>query len=79
MVVMVGNHEALAIVAEQRKLMEETKADAARLSGRDAKKDDYFLQVADQSGNSLDLPPEEKKSIIIAMSLHEKGRAALKK
>jgi len=79
MVVMVGNHEVLAIVAEQRKLMEETKADAARLSGRDAKKDDYFLQVADQSGNSLDLPPEEKKSIIIAMSLHEKGRAALKK
>eukprot|EP00092_Neocalanus_flemingeri_P007331 GFUD01007917.1.p1 GENE.GFUD01007917.1~~GFUD01007917.1.p1 ORF type:complete len:590 (+),score=221.00 GFUD01007917.1:891-2660(+) len=79
MVVLVGDHEALAIVAEQRKMMEETKSDAARLSGRDKNRDDYFLQVADQSGKSLDLPAEEKKSLIIAMSLHEKGRAALKK
>ena len=27
----------------------------------------------------LDLPPEEKRSLVIAMSLHEKGRAALKR
>jgi len=79
MVVLVGDNEAMAIVAEQRKMLEETKADAARLSERDSNKDDYFLQVADQSGKSLDLPPTEKKSLIIAMSLHEKGRAALKK
>jgi len=79
MVVLVGDNEALAIVAEQRKMLEETKADAARLSGRDSNKDDFALQVADQSGKSLDLPPEEKRSLIIAMSLHEKGRAALKK
>ena len=79
MVVLVGDIEALAIVAEQRKMMDETKADAARLSGRDSNKDDYFLQVADQSGKSLDLPAGEKRSLIIAMSLHEKGRAALKK
>ena len=39
----------------------------------------FFLQVADQSGKSVDLPPAEKKAIIIAMSLHEKGRAALKR
>ena len=79
MVVLVGDNEAMAIVAEQRKMLEETKADAARLSERDSNKDDYFLQVADQSGKSLDLPPTEKKSLIIAMSLHEKGKAALKK
>ena len=36
-------------------------------------------QVADQSGKPLDLPPEEKRSLVIAMSLHEKGRAALKR
>jgi len=70
---------AMAIVAEQRRMLEETKADAARLSQRSAGKDDYSLQVADQSGKSLDLPPEEKKSLIIAMSLHEKGRASLKR
>jgi hypothetical protein len=34
--------------------------------------------VADQSGRALELPPEERKSLIIAMSLHEKGRTALK-
>merc|ERR1712173_317203 len=79
MVVLIGDNEAMAIVAEQRKMLDETKADAARLSERDSNKDDYFLQVADQSGKSLDLPPKEKKSLIIAMSLHEKGRTALKK
>ena len=41
--------------------------------------DDYYLQVADQRGKSLDLPQAERTSLIIAMSLHEKGRAALKK
>jgi hypothetical protein len=37
-----------------------------------------LLKVADQSGRALELPPEERKSLIIAMSLHEKGRTALK-
>ena len=36
-----------------------------------------IAQVADQSGRSLQLPAAEKKALIIAMSLHEKGRAAL--
>ena len=36
-----------------------------------------IVQVADQSGRSLQLPAAEKKALIIAMSLHEKGRAAL--
>ena len=71
--------EALKIVAEQRRMLEQTKLDAERLSRKDSTRDDHFLQVADQSGKSLDLPQEEKTSLIIAMSLHEKGRAALKK
>ena len=79
MVILLADTEAMRIVAEQRKMLEQTRADAERLSGRDSNKDDYFLQVADQSGKSLDLPQEEKRSLIIAMSLHEKGRAALKK
>ena len=71
--------EALTIVAEQRKMLQQTKADAERLSARDSTRDDYYLQVADQRGKSLDLPQAERTSLIIAMSLHEKGRAALKK
>jgi len=79
MIILIQDSEALKIVAEQRRMLEQTKQDAERLSGRDSTRDDYFLQVADQSGKSLDLPQEEKTSLIIAMSLHEKGRAALKK
>lgn len=35
--------------------------------------------ILDQSGKTIDIPKEERKSLIIAMSLHEKGRASLKK
>ena len=34
------------VVSEQRKMLEEIKADAARLGQKDASKDDHFLQVA---------------------------------
>ena len=66
-------------MAQQRKILEQTKADAERLSTRNPTMDSHYLQVADQSGKSLDLPQAERTSLIIAMSLHEKGRAALKK
>ena len=59
--------------------LEETKADAARLGGRDGTKDDFSLQIADQTGKALDLPAGERRALVVAMSLHEKGRAALKK
>jgi len=74
-----ASSEAMNVVAEQRKMLDGIKADAARLGEKDATKDDHFLQVADQSGKSVDLPPAERKALIIAMSLHEKGRAALKR
>merc|ERR1719431_62332 len=79
MVVKVGISKDMQVVEEQRRMLEETKQDAARLGSRDSIKDEHYLQVADQSGKSLDLPPEERRALIIAMSLHEKGRAALKK
>lgn len=37
-----------------------------------------FFKVADQSGKTLELPHEERRSLVTAMALHEKGRAALK-
>ncbi|KAK7113138.1 hypothetical protein V1264_012483 [Littorina saxatilis] len=41
--------------------------------------DDVGVQITDQHGRSLDLPKEEKRALTLAMTLHEKGRAALKK
>ena len=40
-----ASHEAMNVVSEQRKMLEEIKADAARLGQKDAAKDDHFLQV----------------------------------
>jgi hypothetical protein len=33
----------------------------------------------DQSGKMIELPKDERRAIIIAMSLHEKGKSAIKK
>jgi len=78
MVVKVGDTKAMSAMEEQVRRLEETKADAARLGGRDGAQDDFSLQIADQSGKPLDLPAGEKRALVVAMSLHEKGRAALK-
>ncbi len=67
--------ESLQILQKQRNLMEMAKMDA-ELLGSDSSSG---LVVADQSGKSLNLPPDEHKALIIAMSLHEKGRAAIKR
>ena len=79
MIILLQDTEALTIVAQQRKILDQTRADAERLSTRSSSRDEFYLQVADQRGKSLDLPQTERTSLIIAMSLHEKGRAALKK
>ena len=52
------------------------KADADLLASQ---QDKNYLRIADQSGNIIDLPFEEKKSLAVAMALHEKGRSALKR
>ncbi|RZF48616.1 hypothetical protein LSTR_LSTR010621 [Laodelphax striatellus] len=40
---------------------------------------DPYLQITDQAGNSLYLPDEERKSLVTAMTLHEQGRAEMKR
>ena len=39
----------------------------------------HRLELTDQSGKELELPKAEKDALVMAMSLHEKGRAAMKK
>ncbi|MCP3661552.1 MAG: hypothetical protein GY696_03485 [Gammaproteobacteria bacterium] len=74
------SHQQAQVVDEQRSLLlDQTKADAERLGAKTAGKDDFALQIADQSGRALNLPEAEHKALIIAMSLHEKGRECLEK
>ncbi|XP_019749434.1 NEDD8 ultimate buster 1 [Hippocampus comes] len=47
--------------------------------GSDSLQTTPFLEVADQKGNPLKIPHKEKKALILAMGLHEKGRALMKR
>jgi len=40
---------------------------------------DYYAQISDQRGRPIDLPAAERRALTLAMVLHEKGRAALKR
>lgn len=55
--------------------LEAVKADMNLLTADD----NYYMQLEDQAGNSINIPQHEKRSLICAMTLHEKGRSALKK
>ncbi|KAJ9594376.1 hypothetical protein L9F63_014199, partial [Diploptera punctata] len=77
-VILQSNPKELQAFESRHRQLESTRADAKLLADR-SNDNNYYLQVADQAGNTLNLPPEEKKALVIAMSLHEKGRAALKK
>lgn len=38
-----------------------------------------MTQIEDQDGNLIHIPPVEKKAIMMALAIHEKGRAALRR
>ncbi|XP_022906282.2 NEDD8 ultimate buster 1-like [Onthophagus taurus] len=54
--------------------IESTRADTFLLAS-----DDGYMQLEDQHGNAINIPMKEKKALMVAMALHEKGRSALKK
>uniref|UniRef100_A0AAX7T4W5 UBA domain-containing protein n=1 Tax=Astatotilapia calliptera TaxID=8154 RepID=A0AAX7T4W5_ASTCA len=71
---------------EERRSQEEsvqrTQKGFQILSERDGSEDPHttpFLEIADQKGNPLKIPPTEKKALILAMGFHEKGRALMKR
>ncbi|KAF5302202.1 hypothetical protein FQA39_LY10241 [Lamprigera yunnana] len=44
-----------------------------------ASEDNDYMELEDQAGNPVRIPAHERRSLMIAMALHEKGRSALKK
>lgn len=73
--------EAEAAQKEEEVMEMMNTRQAAELLSSKVEKDDYDvdIQIADQSGRPLKLPPEERKALTLAMTLHEKGRVAIKK
>ncbi|XP_013387690.1 NEDD8 ultimate buster 1 [Lingula anatina] len=74
--------EAEARVQQEQLLkVSRTREAAEILASKDDAGDGHepFLQIADQAGKSLQLPPEERKALTLAMTLHEKGKAAIKR
>ncbi|XP_033933360.1 NEDD8 ultimate buster 1 [Pseudochaenichthys georgianus] len=64
----------------QSESLQRTEKGFQILSERDGSEDTSpFLEIADQRGNPLNIPHQEKKALILAMGFHEKGRSLMKK
>ncbi|XP_022098382.1 NEDD8 ultimate buster 1-like [Acanthaster planci] len=69
---------------EQASKLVKTKEAAAILAkrkegGHRSHSEQYFLQIADQTGKAIDLPDSEREALSVALTLNEKGRACLKR
>ncbi|XP_028289914.1 NEDD8 ultimate buster 1 isoform X2 [Gouania willdenowi] len=85
----VRNHSKLMVLMKSEEEEEMKNLQSVRrtqrgfeiLSERDGSESDStpILEIADQRGNLLKIPEQEKKSLILAMGLHVKGRTLMKK
>lgn len=57
------------------KRLQTAKEDALLLMQRDNK----YMTMEDQDGNAVHLPQDEQKALMLALAIHEKGKAALKR
>ncbi|XP_076014407.1 NEDD8 ultimate buster 1 [Genypterus blacodes] len=67
---------------KQKESIQRTQKGFQILSERDGSEDPEnkpFLEIADQKGNPLKIPPKEKKALMLAMGFHEKGRSLMKR
>ncbi|XP_075235105.1 NEDD8 ultimate buster 1-like isoform X5 [Lycorma delicatula] len=78
-VILSENHSDLQEYEKRVKMLETMKDDVKLLTRRVDNEVDPYLQITDQVGKTLVLPHKEKKALLSAMALHEKGKAALKK
>ncbi|CAD0203659.1 unnamed protein product [Chrysodeixis includens] len=59
--------------------MKTVRDDATLLSEYvDTMADDEYMKLEDQSGKTVELPPAERRSLLVGLALHERGRAAAK-
>jgi len=57
-------------------LLEAAKKIADRVDDGDSNYN-YYFEVENQSGSGMQLDPEDRKAIIVAMTMHEKGTKEL--
>ncbi|KAI6652874.1 hypothetical protein LOD99_4260 [Oopsacas minuta] len=62
---------------EQNKMVEKSKQAAKKLAERGVSDSQYFLEIQDQNGKPISLPPTEKEALSCAMALHEKGKVLI--
>lgn len=62
-----------------KKILEATEELAKRRDGGMGKHELHHFVIENQRGEKVQIPEEDRKALIMAMTLHEKGKSFLKK